>query len=57
VLLLLVSLAFALAATVLLVLGLLGDGGLTLIGLSIGCSAAAALALGTALARRPVTAA
>jgi hypothetical protein len=48
----LVSLALVVAATVLLVLGLLGDGGLTLIVLSIGCSVASAMLLTTASRRR-----
>jgi hypothetical protein len=51
----LVSLALVAAATVLLVLGLLGDGGLTLIALSIGCSVASALLLTASLRRRSVT--
>ena len=54
--LLLVSLALVLGATVLLVLGLLGDGGLTLIVLSIACSVAAAVVLRAGLQRRSVTA-
>jgi hypothetical protein len=54
--LLLVSLALVLGATVLLVLGLLGDGGLTLIVLSIVCSLAATVALRAGLQRRSVTA-
>ena len=49
------SLVLALAATVLLVMGLLGDGGLALIYLSIACSVAAALVLSAGLRRRAVT--
>jgi hypothetical protein len=43
--LVLLSFALVLVATVLLVLGLLNDGGLTLIYISIACSAAAAIVL------------
>lgn len=53
--LLLASLALVAGATALLVLGLLGDGGLELIVLSIGCSVAAAVVLRRGLARRPVS--
>jgi hypothetical protein len=49
------SLALVAAATVLLVLGLLGDGGLVLIGLSIACSVASALLLAAGLRRRPLS--
>jgi hypothetical protein len=53
--LLLASLAFALAATVLLVLGLLGDGATGLLWVSVACSGAAAVALRVGLRRRRVT--
>ena len=49
------SLSLALVATGLLVLGLLGDGGLLLILLSIGCSVAAAILLALGLRRGPLT--
>jgi hypothetical protein len=49
------SLVLALAATALLVLGLLGDGATALLGLSIACSAAAAVVLYAGLHRRRVT--
>lgn len=49
------SLALVLVATGLLVLGLLGDGGLLLILLSIGCSVAAAILLTVRLRRSPIT--
>jgi hypothetical protein len=49
------SLALALAATALLVMGLLGEGGLLLFGLSIACSTAAALVLRAGLRRRAVS--
>jgi hypothetical protein len=53
--LLLASLALVAGATALLVLGLLGDGGLVLIVLSIACSLAAAGLLRLGLQRRPVS--
>lgn len=49
------SLVLVLVATGLLVLGLLGDGGLLLILLSIGCSVAAALLLAVRWRRGPLT--
>jgi hypothetical protein len=49
------SVSLVLVATGLLVLGLLGDGGLLLILLSIGCSVAAAILLALGLQRRPLT--
>ena len=53
--LVLASLALVVGATALLVLGLLGDGGLLLIVLSIGCSAAAAVLLRLGLPHRSVS--
>lgn len=49
------SLALVLMATGLLVLGLLGDGGLLPILLSVGCSMAAAVLLTVRLRRSPLT--
>jgi hypothetical protein len=49
---LLASLAFALGATALLVLGLLGDGATALLWASVACSACAAVALAVGLRRR-----
>lgn len=49
------SLSLVLVATGLLVLGLLGDGGLLLILLSIGCSVVAAILLALGLQRGPLT--
>ncbi len=49
------SLVLVLVATGLLVVGLLGEGGLVLILLSIGCSVAAAALLTVRLRRSPLT--